>query len=295
MIKKNNIVGPLRDQSDWEQTNENRLGFIKNKPFYDTRKTAPLTIEWDGNTEGKESFHGTIFGDNIFYKISENVPSYEEFLQGEGTVYLSATGEEGLTQETSFSLTETQKLTDSNGNTMWYTVVLDGVGLIVTPNSFVSAELEIMRGIWAVRIHESYDDGVTVNCFIKSLHFPAVTAGELKTIDPKYLPNETAIIKANDFGIDIPTIGMSGKKITYIDTQPIFEEINKHQDFVIECDFDTSKITLVPVATVRRADGIIGFISLSFEYVLNGVIIHFNIGLLINNTVICTTSQTPLN
>ena len=32
------ITGALREQSDWEQNDENRLGFIKNKPFYDTRK-----------------------------------------------------------------------------------------------------------------------------------------------------------------------------------------------------------------------------------------------------------------
>lgn len=156
---------------------------------YDTRKTEPLTLEWDGNTEGKESFY-LATNQSTYYKISENVPSYDEVLQGEGTFYANATGEEGITQEIPFSLVETTtEITDSNGNNVWMVEAVDGVALIIVPNSFVLGEVEATRGIWAFHAHEAYEDGTVVDLFIKNLFFPSVTTGELKTIDPKFLPS----------------------------------------------------------------------------------------------------------
>ena len=74
-MAKQNILGPLREQSDWNQQDENRLGYIKNKPFYDTRKSKVsekihFTTENVLKTANVEV--------NEFYCWSKKVPTREE-------------------------------------------------------------------------------------------------------------------------------------------------------------------------------------------------------------------------
>jgi hypothetical protein len=238
------ITGPLREQSDWAQNDEHRLGFIKNKPFYDNRKSEPLTIEWDGNTKNKESFY-LATNQSTYYKISENVPSYDEVLQGEGTFYVNATGEEGSTQEIPFSLVETTtEITDSNGNNVWMVEVVDGVALIIVPNSFVLGEVEATRGIWAFHAHEAYEDGTVVDLFIKNLFFPSITTGELKTIDPKYLPSGSTSATP-DFAQNDPTAA------DYIKNRPFYEETDSIElltDFAVDeyGNYGVASFALIP-------------------------------------------------
>ena len=62
-------------QADWNQSDENAPDYIKNRPFY----SETVTIEWDGNTEGKIaiSFQGT-----TWCHISDKVFSKEDLIGG---------------------------------------------------------------------------------------------------------------------------------------------------------------------------------------------------------------------
>ena len=187
------ITGALREQSDWAQQNENRLGFIKNKPFYDTRKTEPLTIEWDGETEGKTSV--SFFG-ATYMKVAETTPTLDEITQGSFTI-------KNLIEDP----IKMQHVLD-------FSAQLPAVGVFsnedvnTTPVIFVALEdceydgVKIEKGIYSIR---GVSDGVSA--YVNWLYFPSVTTGELKTIDPKFLPSGGGDIEhiyvhnANGYGL----------------------------------------------------------------------------------------------
>ena len=62
-------------QSDWAQTDSTAASYIRNKPFGDV-PTGGDTIAWDGNTDGLVSVGG------IFYKVSDAVPTINDFANG---------------------------------------------------------------------------------------------------------------------------------------------------------------------------------------------------------------------
>jgi hypothetical protein len=57
-------------QSDWNETDENARGFIKNKPIQTVAETK--TIKWDGDTTGKTVVNGD--GGSIYVKVAEYLP-----------------------------------------------------------------------------------------------------------------------------------------------------------------------------------------------------------------------------
>lgn len=260
---------PDEIRSDWNQNDPSAMNYIKNRPFYETDKIY-------GKVEIEETTLDTLW--------DEEANQWGAIVPYKG--YFSS----------------------SNLIASMYEVVVDGIEYVLPYTQVYSSAGYI--GVEDINTSQKYPFSFwTVNGYGGTIDWRLVFAtggqhtvkitqivknGEVKTLDPKFLPT-TKVINANEYGIDIPTIGMSGEKMTIVNTEPIFEEINKHQNFVIECDFDTSKITLVPTAIVREADGTISFVNLGFEYILDGVIIHFSIALVRNNTVICTTNQTPLN
>ena len=76
-------------------------------------------------------------------------------------------------------------------------------------------------------------------------------------IAKKQLSNTTAVINANDYGIDPGAIGTSGQTQTVIHDSGLFAEINKHKNFVIECYFLEQKITLTPTSIIRSPEGVV--------------------------------------
>jgi len=142
------------------------LGFIKNKPFYDTRQD--LVITWDGVVEDKETFNnGTLV------KVSDEILSKETLEKG--TIYIgNGTGEYEISQ--------------CNG----FVVELEDMPVFsVSPSS----------GDWVVCIYEDFDLAGTH--YTKGVYFKTMgegvawvekllipnTTGELKTLDEKYLPS----------------------------------------------------------------------------------------------------------
>jgi hypothetical protein len=65
-------------QSDWNVNDENNAAYVKNRTHYEIETNR--IIEWDGNTEG------LVRAGDLFYKVSDYVPTDEELLGGTLTI-----------------------------------------------------------------------------------------------------------------------------------------------------------------------------------------------------------------
>lgn len=191
---KQNIVGPLREQSDWEQQDENRLGFIKNKPkniatvndideamamakkYTDSQRLGyeeNKEIVWDGDTTGK------IILEEMFVRVSE-----EPIDLSCVNVVTLKTGDSSLT-------IKKEHLTIANiddGNT---------IGLFLGDEPFV---VTIQKDFFNEEMGSNYYKG-TYFVGNNSSFISCASLSELKTIDPKFLPSGS--------GGGIPTVVIS--------------------------------------------------------------------------------------
>ena len=200
---KQNVVGPLRDQSDWEQQDENRLGFIKNKPFYDARKIEehkmPIQYTETPLSVGKECFK-EYFGSQFvyFYKLSDIAPSYEEFRN----VELEIIDAEGQTNRLKLSEEYVFFTDESDGITMY----------VATTDAATFATFAGIGGVYAVLDNENGESefadvmaemGISANLVLSR------AKGELKTLDEKFIPNTVA--RASDINVKINELKKNGQ------------------------------------------------------------------------------------
>jgi hypothetical protein len=75
-------------QPDWNQNDETAADYVKNRTHYE--EGSQTVIEWDGNTEGRDSI-GT--GAGTFYKVSDLTPDKTDILGGTFTVVYNGTTE----------------------------------------------------------------------------------------------------------------------------------------------------------------------------------------------------------
>lgn len=62
-------------QPDWSQNDPTAPDYVKNRTHW--KETFP-PIEWDGSTEGRDSFDATVLGFGMFYKVSDEVWTKEQ-------------------------------------------------------------------------------------------------------------------------------------------------------------------------------------------------------------------------
>lgn len=120
-------------QPDWSQNDSTASDYVKNRTHYE--EGSQTVIEWDGNTEGRDSV-GTV------YKISDLTPSIDELI---GAIFVMSDGEtltitdsDVLEPEPGFVAITTagvavfysEKITDSSGTTL------------TVPSTGVYAEIE---------------------------------------------------------------------------------------------------------------------------------------------------------
>lgn len=135
---------------------------------YDTRKTAPLSIEWDGEIGGREAFGE---GNEMMVKVSSSTPSFEELQAGD----FLASG----TDEYQKLITEDTEYHEEEG----LAAIASGfIYVVYDDNNY----LGLSKGVWFGKF--IIGDG---SIYISRMRVPSVTTGELKTIDPKFLPFET--------------------------------------------------------------------------------------------------------
>lgn len=173
-MAKQNIVGPLREQSDWEQQNENRLGFIKNKPFYDTRsKTEEYRLRIDPTDLKKED---VILGEVV--RISDKTMTPEEFKQM--IFHQIIMGKD----QGEFPVGEDNVTCDDNGNYSAY-----GLAMVLNEVSFGNLGT-LAPGMYFEFTTNNIEEaqGFEPGQFVFEYIFPSITTGELKTLDEKFLP-----------------------------------------------------------------------------------------------------------
>lgn len=167
-------------QPDWNQNDETKPDFVKNKPFGETT-VAGDTLVWDGNTEGHVVVTNDALGISLVH-VSDTVPTLDDIENG-GAIHGSS-GEESA--EITFTADDL--------------IVTDGV--ITHVNFAFVVVSEDNTSFVAV---EQMPDQTTMLMPKKGVYFPNVpgeivvdkftipgytgfTRTEIKTIDTKYLP-----------------------------------------------------------------------------------------------------------
>ena len=148
-------------QSDWNQNDETAADYIKNRPFYEKRNT--VTIEWDGNTEGL----GNAYYE--YYKVSDLTPSIDDIIGSKCTMTVYGS--------VSNSIIDIEQLQNDDEN-----IVRDigsRIAVIYSPCEIGGVSYE--AGTYFMNTESG-------NIFTNSITY--VECGELKKLDPKYLPDE---------------------------------------------------------------------------------------------------------
>lgn len=162
-------------QADWAEMDENSPAFVKNKPFYDTREFATVTVTFDGDLTGKEFIQEG--GSEAGIKISDYIFLKEELV---GVILKIVTPEGNQTLE----ITE-EMIHDMGG----MTVVAFGEGgmplVVIIPQEVIEAGAPFTSaGTW---INVGLQDNIPV-FYVSELSWTSVVNGELKMIDEKYVP-----------------------------------------------------------------------------------------------------------
>lgn len=137
---------------------------------YVETKTKPLTIEWDGVIGERETVDTGIF---LYVKLSEATPTYEEI--SKGTIRTCEVYKDWKLY-----------LQDLRGQGLPCVICGDTNNpfLIFAQDVFEFNGIKIEKGIYSVCSEFAY--GLL---YFEYIHLPSYTTGELKTIDPKFLPS----------------------------------------------------------------------------------------------------------
>ena len=181
----------------------------KRPTAYDTRKTEPLTIEWDGVIGEREWFvmDEDIDRATLAVKVSDATPSYQEIMAG-----------------TILTNTKTEEIPVEQFQTMAFgssTVAFgendEGFFCVVDPADLAEEEERFTHGLWLT----IQDDRVENKTFVTRLFLPSVATGERKTLDPKYLPD--TVVTQEVFNEEI-------------NKRPIAYDTRKTEELTIEWD-----------------------------------------------------------
>lgn len=141
---------------------------LDGKPFYDTRVFEDIKAEWDGNTNGRFMIN---YGDTTLYKISDEIPSIDELRAGKMT-WNNGRSETFVYREIDSGYT----FEEHDGGYVFPT--WNGAIVIVVSETSQFAD---ETGIYVANFSD-------YNEYIQSIEYKKIVAGELKTIDPAFLP-----------------------------------------------------------------------------------------------------------
>ena len=81
---------PESANPDWNQNDETAADYVKNRTHYE--EGSQTVIEWDGNTEGRDSFTANWLNDNAtYYKVSDDVPAADDLVGGSVSMVFDGT------------------------------------------------------------------------------------------------------------------------------------------------------------------------------------------------------------
>ena len=141
-------------------------GNLGNKPFGE----EDVVIEWDGNTDGRESATGTY----TWYHVSDNVPTVDELTGGILEAYLRS-------NSSTTSVGITNRALNASGECIFVDsyIIIAKVDNAVTAESAPYPEVLPKAGIYFMDVPE--------NLYISKLSYNAT-----KTLDEKFIPNTIA-------------------------------------------------------------------------------------------------------
>ena len=213
MIKKNSIIGPLRAQPDWNQSDENHLGYIKNKPFGSAALGEVVISEktfQDGDYEVREHTNGT---SNVY---AVQVP-YERIPEGWDPEY--GAYEDPYTLENSL-----------------YTVTLDGIEYSNIPYQHIYSTYGYMgEGEPAPDSQYPFSVGIPyggggawfINFATGGKHTIQVNvAGEIQKLDEKFIPDTIARVSDIQAYINSQIAALEEKIYTKSEVDALIQGIN---------------------------------------------------------------------
>ena len=160
-------------QSDWEQHNNFAIDYIKNRTHYDSRVEEIKEATFDGTLNGKQFFE---LGDGQYLvKISEDAPLSDNLIGMEGTIY-----NYGELITTTIEASMIQAMTPE--------VFMVADILVVALEDTDVEGLPLTKGCWSMMVIENE---ISV-MYGTSLNYK-IFSGELKTLEVKYLPEESII------------------------------------------------------------------------------------------------------
>ena len=152
-------------QSDWSQADENKIDYIKNKPF----ETINLNLEYDGVVGDKYVVN------NMLVRLTDKAYPMEHFK--EGSVTALRNGQEQ-------SLSGKQEMITMSGDSFW--VFCEAVWVIL--EDMTISGMSFLKGTYIV----AYPDN--------SLYASKVSLNFLKPIDEAYIPSTIPVIQSSQKG-----------------------------------------------------------------------------------------------
>ena len=160
-------IGGSSVQPDWSQNDSTKPDYVKNRTHYE--ECSGATIEWDGNTEGRDS----VAGDGVtLYKVSDLTLDKTDILGGTFTVVHNGT-------------TEVVEIGESDIDVVDNGLFINGGSIVVVESeTIVYDDTEVIfpsTGIYFVVLDN--------NARISSLTYGSTTVHQL---DEKYIPESIA-------------------------------------------------------------------------------------------------------
>lgn len=149
---------------------------LKNKPFYEeTTTVGGDTLTWDGNTEGLLNFA------NMMFKVSDAVPTAEDFANGFEAAARNADGEETTTSATYANMENQGMLNQQEGF-----IILGDFGIVVMKDNLDLGNGVVYpeAGVWLMNSNSAYVSRFTIPGYTGF----ETTTTVVKPLDEKYMP-----------------------------------------------------------------------------------------------------------
>lgn len=160
------LVNDLPFSNDWKS--------LENKPFYDTRESEEMIIEWDGNTSNK------IVMSDVFYKVSDTIPTNEQI---KNSIITLSDGQELEISSIWSNLVQSGFAEDDFCVLLDFVIITRKDNVVVNTPGGVAITIEKAGVYFAYLSLDEFDDVYTTSLkYVQSF-------GELKQLDEKYIPD----------------------------------------------------------------------------------------------------------
>lgn len=180
------LIDKKAQDVDWNENDSIGKGYIKNRPFFDSRKYTTTVstvseINWDGNTDGLEYVDLSNGQGYNYYLISDATPAPENVIGGSFTIFGQGTAD--ITSDMIMVLSDIAYATSDQLMLFILTDNYDLEGIIIPKKGIYTITPELTKG--------KYVSNLTFSSPVEAT--TTVTTGKLVKIPSKFLPNTVAL------------------------------------------------------------------------------------------------------